>query len=194
MKDATAKVPPNDQTIVGTIDRLISPGGLTVLVFLFLWFSQFSSQRGMIWLELSTGLRSYRSSALSGAFHPFQIIPSNHAKNILLMKVALTSGDIIPLSSRSQIQVGWFYIVESYRITKITFNIHCKLVVLSQTFYSHDVQQMSLTHHCKKNKSFRQMMRQLTKWYVRAYLIIHWKADVLTFAMMLSRTEFVIVS
>ena len=36
MKDAMAKVPPNDQTIVGTIDRLISPGGLTVLDFLFL--------------------------------------------------------------------------------------------------------------------------------------------------------------
>ena len=37
MKDAMAKVPPNDQTIVGTIDRLISPGGLTVLDFLFLY-------------------------------------------------------------------------------------------------------------------------------------------------------------
>ena len=104
IKEATAKVPPNDHAIVGTIDRLISCGLLAFLDFLFLCCSQFSSHRGIIVLALSAGFRSYRSSALSGFFQPLYIIPSNQAKNILLIKVALTSGDIIPLSSRSKFQ------------------------------------------------------------------------------------------
>merc|ERR1712223_1481796 len=82
IKDAMAKVPPKDHTIVGTIDRLISCGLLAFLDFFFLCCSQFSSHLGMIVLELSAGFRSYKSSALSGFFQPLYIIPSNQAKNI----------------------------------------------------------------------------------------------------------------
>ena len=97
--EATANNPPKDRIMVGTIERLIPFGVLALRDFLSLCFCQFSSHFGRMWVEWSSGFSSYKSSAFKGFFQPFQISPSNQAKNILLTNVALASGDKIPVSS-----------------------------------------------------------------------------------------------
>ena len=121
--EATANSPPKDRIMVGTIERYISLGVFELRDFLSLCFCQFSSHFGRMWVEWSSGFSSYKSSAFKGFFQPFQISPSNQAKNILLTNVALASGDIIPVSSGKK-SSEWNLVLAWLDINKQFFSFH----------------------------------------------------------------------
>ena len=110
-KDATANKPPNDRTIVGTIESFISLGLCPWFSFFSFCFCQCRSQVGSIFRQLSSGFISYKSSAFNGFFQPFQITLSNHAKNSLLANVAFTSGERFSAWSGRQCSMKWFFLL-----------------------------------------------------------------------------------